>query len=307
MSGMEQRGNLPAKAIIAAVGCNVLFGSAFPMIKIGYKAFGIGQDAFTQIFFAGIRFFLAGIMVFVFAAIKNKRIPAVKGNNIPNVLLLAGIYTFLQYALFYIGLSNTSGASGSIVNSSSAFIAVIFAHFVYKDDRINARKLMGTLIGFLGVLFATLANNTLGSFSFFGEGLIILAATCFVVGSSVNRRAMKLNDCFTVTAYNQLLGSVLLITVGAIGMNGTLKVTLGGMVVLLYLSFVSAAGFLIWSYLVSKYPLGKISVYNFVIPVSGSIFSSLMLGENIMRWQYLLALVLVCFGIITVTYNRRTN
>lgn len=307
MSGMEQRGNLPAKAIIAAVGCNVLFGSAFPMIKIGYKAFGIGQDAFTQIFFAGIRFFLAGIMVFIFATIKNKRIVAIKAKNIPNVLLLAGIYTFLQYALFYIGLSNTSGASGSIVNSSSAFIAVIFAHFVYKDDRINARKLIGTLTGFLGVLFATLANNSLGRFSFVGEGLIVLAATCFVIGSAVNRRAMKLDDCFTVTAFNQLFGSVLLIAVGAIGMRGTLKVTLEGIAVLLYLSFVSAAGFLIWSHLVSKYPLGKISIYNFVIPVSGSIFSSLMLGENIMRWQYLLALVLVCAGIITVSYSRRTN
>ena len=50
-------------AILIAIFCNVLFGSAGPFIKLGFSYFGMGSDAFSNILFAGIRFFCSGLIV----------------------------------------------------------------------------------------------------------------------------------------------------------------------------------------------------------------------------------------------------
>ena len=44
-----------------------------------------------------------------------------------------------------------------------------------------------------------------------------------------------------------------------------------------------------------------ISVFNFLIPVFGALLSALFLGESILEWKYILALLLVCAGIWQVT------
>lgn len=55
---------------LLAIMCCLLWGSAFPSIKIGYNLFGIDStDIMSQILFAGIRFFLAGIFTIIFGSI----------------------------------------------------------------------------------------------------------------------------------------------------------------------------------------------------------------------------------------------
>ena len=300
---------LPPKAIFAAIFCNILFGSAFPMIKLGYEFFGISDDVFSKILYAGIRFFIAGIVVFVIDSVRNKKPSAIKKNNIKNVVLLGVTYTFLQYIFFYVGLSNTTGASGSVVNSASVFFAIILAHFIYPDDKLNFKKIVGCALGFAGVALACFAGGEFSGFGFSGEGFILIAGMFFVVGSVINKEASKINGSFTVTAYNLLIGGFLLTVTGLLGYNGEMTVTPLGILVLLYLVLVSSVGVALWSSLLKNYPIGKISVYNFIIPVSGTLLSGLFLRENILIWQYAAALLLVSVGIFCVNYipNRKSS
>jgi drug/metabolite transporter (DMT)-like permease len=298
---------LPSKAIFAAIFCNILFGSAFPMIKLGYEYFGISDDVFSKILYAGIRFFIAGIIVFVIDSVRNKKPSAIEKKNIKNVVLLGVTYTFLQYIFFYVGLSNTTGASGSVVNSASVFFAIILAHFIYPDDKLNFKKIAGCVLGFLGVALACFAGGEFSGFKFIGEGFILIAGMFFVVGSVINKKASKINGSFTVTAYNLLIGGFLLIVTGLFGYNGEWKITFVGILVLLYLVLVSSIAVTVLSSLLKTYPIGKISVYNFIIPVSGTLLSGLFLKENIFIWQYGAALLLVTIGIFSVNYipNRK--
>ncbi|HBI64563.1 MAG TPA: EamA family transporter, partial [Clostridiales bacterium] len=39
--------------LIPALFCTLLWGSAFPAVKMGYALFGIGEDVFSKLFFAG--------------------------------------------------------------------------------------------------------------------------------------------------------------------------------------------------------------------------------------------------------------
>ena len=43
---------------------------------------------------------------------------------------------------------------GVIIMSANPFLALILAHFFTLDEKLNLRKLIGTIIGFLGVIFA---------------------------------------------------------------------------------------------------------------------------------------------------------
>ena len=291
---------LPFRAVMAAIFCNMLFGSASPFIKLGYEYFGIVDDVFSKILYAGIRFFLSGIIVFTIDAIMSKKLPIVAQGNKRNVLFTALTYTFLQYVFFYIGLSKTTGALASVINSSSAFIAVILAHFIYRDDKLNISKAAGCIFGFFGVLLACLTNEGIKNFSFMGEGFVFLTALFFVVGSVINKKATQKNSSFTVTAYNLLIGGFLLILAGLLGYKGEIVITVKGVLILGYLILVSTAGFTMWSSLLKKYLIGKLSVYNFIIPVSGTLFSGLFLKENVFTLQFVIALILVSFGICIV-------
>lgn len=296
---------LPPKAILAAIFCNILFGSAFPMIKLGYGYFNISNDVFSKILYAGIRFFIAGIIVFIIDSVRNGKTSAIGKANIKNVVLLGVTYTFLQYIFFYVGLSNTTGASGSVVNSASVFFAIILAHFIYPDDKLNFRKIAGCVVGFTGVALACFAGGEFSGVRFGGEGFILIAGMFFVIGSVINKKASKINSSFTVTAYNLLIGGFLLIVTGFLGYNGEMTVNPMGILVLLYLVLVSSVGVTVWSSLLKTYPIGKLSVYNFIIPVSGTLLSGLFLKENILIWQYGVALLLVSIGIFSV--NRISN
>ena len=118
----------PIMVVLLAVFACLLWGSAFPCVKIGYQYLGIySQDITTQILFAGIRFFIAGILIVIIGSITEKRFiyPSLKA--LPKVGALAVIQTIVQYVFFYIALANTSGVNGSIINGSNNFLAILIA------------------------------------------------------------------------------------------------------------------------------------------------------------------------------------
>ncbi len=296
---MESKGQRSAViTVLLAIFCNVLWGSAYPGIKLGYAAFGI--ETVPQILlFAGMRFTVAGIILILFTSVKGKKLQVPQKKNVPMLIALALVYTSVQYFFFYLGLSNTSGTNGSIVNSTSTFMAVILAHFIYKNEKMTVYKVLGTIIGFVGVLMVTLSGGS-ASASLFGEGFIAIGALAFVIGSVMSKKLTKSESSTIVSMYNLLIGGVVLIIVGLIGGGSFKSVTWEGVIALTYLSFLSIGAYSIWTWLLTFNPVSKISIYNFIIPVSAAILSAIFLNENIFEWKYLISLILVCIGIIVV-------
>ena len=296
----------PLYVTLLAILCNFLWGSAYPSVKIGYELFNITDSVFEKLFFAGLRFMAAGVMVLIVSWLTHRKFPRVSKAGAPYVLLMALIYTAVQYIFFYVGLSNTSGANGSIVNSIQTFFAVILAHFVYKDDKLNTRKIIGTALGFAGVLAVTMGSGA-AQLKLTGEGFILLAALSFVIGSMISKKATQTDDAMSVTGYNLLIGGAVLTAIGVIGGGEFTTVTAAGIGVLAYLSFLSAAAFTIWTMLLQYNPIGKIAVFNFIIPVSGTLLSAVLLGEDIFEVRYLVSLVLVCAGIVIVNKSKNVK
>lgn len=296
----------PVWIVVIAVICNILWGSAFPFIKIGYDLFHISTSVSDKLLFAGIRFFSSGIILLVAYLLFYRRMPRLHKENVHNVVSLGIVQTTLQYIFFYIGVSNTTSTNGSIVNSMNVFLSAILAHFVYTNDKMDLRKSVGCLLGFGGVIFVTLGQGSV-RFSMFGEGFIIVADLMFAIGSVISKKATKADDSWAVTAYNLILGGAILVGLGLISGGKLHTITMEGCLVLLYLALLSAVSFTLWAMLLKYNNIGKICIYNFVIPVAGTLLSGLMLKEDIFQFRYLVSLILVCGGIVIVNHSNAGN
>ncbi|OEH91330.1 DMT family transporter [Bacillus solimangrovi] len=293
----------PIGILIAAIGATFLWGSAFPFIKLSYSMLYIQSDEIgEQILFAGYRFFLASILLIVFLLIKDRKLSL--GREMWRPLIIIGLFqTFLQYIFFYIGLSLSTGIQGSIIAGTTSFFQILFAHFMYKDDAINGKKIIGLLIGFTGVVLVNITKGTLQLQFGIGEFLLILAMISGAFGNILARNgAMKMNVIY-MTAFQMLISSIGLLLVG-MTMVGPLPFSFNiqSGASLLYLAVLSAGGFLLWNNVMKYNQVGKVSMYLFLIPVFGVFLSAVMLGESLHMFV-LLGLACVTSGIIIV--NRK--
>lgn len=285
--------------------CCLLWGSAYPAIKTGYVLFGIGKgDTAAQLLFAGYRFVLAGALLLGAAAAMGRPVLALKGRQWGQVALLGLTQTGVQYVFFYIGLAHASGVKSSIMNATGVFFSVVLAHFLYADDRLSHRKALGCLVGFLGVVVVNL-GGTGGHFDFdfrvMGEGFVTIAAFVLAAASIYGKRLSRDIDPLVMTGWQLGIGGLLLTGIGLAGGGHLASATLPSALLLLYLATLSSFAFAVWSLLLKHNPVGLIAAFNFLIPVSGVLLSALFLGETLLHWSYLAALLLVCAGIWLVT------
>ncbi|MBC6973565.1 DMT family transporter [Bacillus sp. Xin] len=296
----------PIGVFVAALAATFLWGSAFPFIKLSYAELGIRpHEVGEQILFAGYRFFLSGVMLLFFFKALGKDMHFKKETG--KQLVQIGLFqTFLQYVCFYIGMSYSSGIEGAIISGTSSFFQILLAHFLYKDDALNIRKVIGVSIGFCGVILVNVPSDGSMAFHFgIGELLLLGAAMMYSYGNILAKEGSKTLDVGYMTAYQMIFGSIGLLCIGIFQVGFMPFIfNMKALCMLLYLSFLSAAGFCIWNTVMKYNKVGKVSMYMFFIPVFGVLLSSMILGEAIHSFV-LFGLACVAAGIIVV--NRTSN
>lgn len=149
-----------------------------------------------------------------------------------------------------------------------------------------------------------LGGQNCGEFTFMGDGMIILNAICGASASLLTRGLSKRIDVFVGTGYSLSIGGALLVVLGLMA-GGTLPiVSAEGIVVLLLLIAISAIGFSLYNKLLSCNTVGKVAIYNSLIPVIGAITSCLCLGETF-YWKYIIAGALATAGIYMINKEKR--
>ena len=288
--------------LLAMVSC-ALWGSAIPCIKIGYRLLGISSaDVPSELLFAGLRFMLAGVIALAAASIGARRFVRVKRSSAGMVVRLALAQTIVQYAFFYIGVSHASGVKGTIVNASSTFLTILVAALVFRQERLSARKLIGCLVGFAGVVLINLTGELGGTMTLTGEGFILIASLSYAVSSSLIRTYSQHENPVALSGYQFLLGGAVLAAAG-FALGGRLPhVTAVGVGMLVYLACVSGVAYSLWSILLKYNPTSRVAIFGFMNPVFGVVLSSVLLGEaGALPWQQtLVALALITVGIIVV-------
>lgn len=300
---MEKKLQNPIVICVLALLCCALWGSAFPCIKIGYEWMEI-EGIGSQILFAGYRFFLSGVLTFALGCLLERRILRMKRENFGVIFRQGVLQTTIQYVCFYIGLAHTTGAKGSIINASNAFVSIVAAHYMIRSERMTWKKGLGCILGLAGVVLVNLEPGGFGSgFRFLGEGMVLLCTIAYGVSTVLLKMISDRESPMTITAYQTLIGSALLIVIGWL-LHGDVGVfTWKSAALLFYMALLSTVAFSLWTLLLKYNPVGKVAVYGFTIPIFGVLLSGILLGETIFSVKYLAALLFVSGGVILVNRN----
>ena len=123
---------------VGAIICCILWGSAFPCVKIGYKLFEVNTDSVPSLMlFAGTRFSLAGILVIIFGCILKRKFIVPKPKNLWRVGVVSVFQTVAQYTFFYIGLAHTAGVKASVLNGLGVFFTILAACFIFRTEKFT--------------------------------------------------------------------------------------------------------------------------------------------------------------------------
>ncbi len=299
----------PVVVFVAALICCFLWGSASPAIKIGYVLFNVPKgDLASRILFAGVRFTIAGLMVIIFDSIRKKKISVPKRQSVKYVLALMCFQTILQYVFFYTALAHTSGVRGSIINAAGNFFSIIFSVFIFHYEKLTARKTIGSLLGFLGVVLISSGGRISGApFSLAGDGAMILATLSSAMAANLIKKFSDHEDPVVLSGWQFFLGG-LTMSIGSFAAGGRISPSGPEAVILiLYMGFISAGAYTLWSVLLKYNEVSHIVILGFMNPVLGVLLSAAFLDEGAEAFNLLtlISLILVSAGIVISGGKRR--
>ena len=301
---MEKESSLLTKSSVVcllAMVCCLLWGSAFPCIKIGYRMFGIASsDTASQILFAGARFALAGVLTILIGSVMSRKFLCPAKESWGKVLMLCLLQTVVQYLFFYIGLANTTGVKASIIEASNVFIAILVSSVLFHYEKFGKWKLLGCILGFAGVVLINLNGGGFdGGMKLTGEGFILLSTVSYAFSSVMLKKFSRHENPVVLSGYQFLAGGLIMAAAGATAGGRLTGFTLASTGMLVYMAVISAVAYSLWGMLLKYNPVGKVAVYGFMNPVFGVILSAVLLGEKNQAFTVygLFSLVLVCVGI----------
>ena len=289
--------NNSIKTILLPLLVMALWGSLFPFIKIGYSAFQIDTTDIPSIMlFAGIRFLICGIILTVACSVKDKKPQPLNKTNLLWVIWGAVISIILHYGFTYIALSLGEGSKSAIIKQVGFLFLSCFAFIFDKTDGFSPRKLVAGILGFAGIIVTGIDGS--GVVFGLGDALLILASACSAIGTVVSKRATQTIAPAKFVAYTQLIGGIFLAAVGLI-LGGKLTYVDGvAVAALTYICIASIAAYVLWNSLLKSSNMSMLSVIKFAEPLFACLFGALLLKENIFKWQYLVALILISVGIV---------
>ncbi len=160
---------------------SIVWGSSFILIKEGLKAFNAYQVA-------SLRMFSAGLVLLPFAIQAFKKIPKDK----MGLVIISGLVgNFIPAYLFCIAETRIDSALAGILNSLTPLFTIIVGLVFYKVQT-SAIKLLGILIGFIGLACLMLAGKEV-HFEHLSYASLVLVAT-IMYGINVHTVGRYLKD-----------------------------------------------------------------------------------------------------------------
>lgn len=268
-------------AVLASVAC-ILWGSALPVIRLGYQVLSISSsDTGSLLLFAGTRFFFAGLAVTLVHALVN---PAAR--RLPNreelglAAELSFFQTFGQYLCTYIGTAHATGVSSSLCQGVSVFVALLVSSLIFHMERLTVRKAIGCIVGFGGVALSA-GDIASAGFSLEGEGMVVLATVMAAMSTVLMARHSQDHSPVLLCGWQFMIGGIGLAAVGlALGGHVAFLEHPTGLLVLAWLVMVSAVAYGVWSMLLRDNDVSRVAIFEFEIPVFGVLLSLLLLGPE---------------------------
>lgn len=164
---------------------------------------------FSALAITAWRVSLATVLVLIICAYRKVRLPW----DLTSWILFSGIgllNSAVPFTLIGLGQQTVDSATTAILIATTPFTTLVLSHYMTKDDRITRYKLLGLVLGFVGVLVLLGHDAAVKPGSTTGMLLILLAAFCYSFSSILIRRLSHLRT-FAIVLGSLITSSIVLI------------------------------------------------------------------------------------------------
>ncbi|HAL18952.1 MAG TPA: hypothetical protein DCO86_04965 [Spirochaetaceae bacterium] len=286
----------------------IIWGSAYPIVKIGYDMFQIDKSHVPSIMmFAGIRYVATGLLLLIPGIIMSPKSFILNRAKQGCVLINTAFQVVGQYYFYFIGLARTPGTRAAIINSTTVFIAIFLAAFLFRTEKYDIAKLVASIMAVASMVVLNHVDGFGFSFSLTAEGFILVSSFLTAIATCLQKPLVGKTGVMPLCSYSFLLGGLLFLAY-AFAFGG--KIAIGGFnayALLAYVSLVSAFGFSVQALLLEYNDVSVISIYRIMLPISGVILSAVMLKEYdiLFRLNTLVSLLLMVGAMLLLGAGRR--
>jgi len=279
MSAVQVRSRVGIAVWVSLAIVYIVWGSTYLAIRVVVEA-GI-----PPLLGMGIRFVTAGLLLFGFVAVT-------KGPSALRIGRRSLIGTAIMGMALMLGGNGLVAVAEQTVPSglTALLIGAVPLWFVLLrvsgGDRPRLLTWAGVLVGFAGIAAVSLPRGGIEGVEAWGVVVIMIASLSWAVGSYVSPRLHIPKDAMVSTAYEMLIGGVLLLaaggSVGEVGDVDVASIGSDGWLAIGYLVTVgSLVGYTAYVYLLSHAPLSLVGTYAYVNPVVAVFLGWLILNEPV--------------------------
>lgn len=294
---MVRRNNGFDLTLLAYINVCIIWGST-------NLAMRIAVSQFPPELFTGIRFLLAGAIIFIFAMVKKYIFPnsifEIVKAAIPGILVLAVPTGLVMYAMQWVH----SGIASIILAMTPLFVVVI-EFLIFRDKKIGGWDSILLILGFISTLLLLVNGTKIGSIDIKGGLLIVLASFIWAIGSIYSNKVKCYGNLITHIGIQLLCAGLFLTLLGLfIGEFDKIHITSDTVISMAYLVvFGSIIGYSSNMLVLREWPTYIAVTSNYISPIIAVILGVLILNESI-NYLSVIFMFLTLFSIVALHFRR---
>ncbi|TVQ35367.1 MAG: DMT family transporter [Geminicoccaceae bacterium] len=269
-------------------------------------AIKVANEGIPPVVQATLRSFLAAVLVGLYARWRGIPLFRRDASTVPGIA--CGVLFGLEFVAFYVGVDGTTAARAIIFLYTMPFFVALGAAIWLPNERLRPVQVLGLVIAFIGMAFGLadgfqFGGGTLGADLACVLGAVLWAATTMVIRTTALMRESAERILFYQLAYSVPIMALCAPLFGPLGL--TEPTPLVWLALAYQVVIVVAVTYLVWFWLITRYPASQLTSFTFLTPLFGVAFGALLLGDPI---SVLLALSLlgVALGIYLVNRPPKT-
>jgi drug/metabolite transporter (DMT)-like permease len=217
-------------------------------------------------------------------------------------IVLGLVNNAIPFSLIFTGQTQIGAGLASILNATTPFLTVLVAHYLTKDEKANAQKIIGTLLGILGAIIIVNPFDT-GKLSapLWAYLAVIGAALSYSFAAIYAKRFKGTSPIFIATG--QLSGSTLLMLPIAFSVHGTPTIAnwhLNSWLAVLALALVSTAfAYTLFFRILNSAGATVTSLVTLLVPISAVLLGTIFLKERLTTHE-IGGMVMIFVGLLII-------
>ncbi len=289
---LDRRDAVDVAAAVTMVALTFSWGLNYVAAKISYA----GYD---PVFVSIARSVIGGLCVLGWCWLRG--IPLFRPDKTLLPGIAVGVLFGVEFLFLYIGLEYTTVARNTLLVNAMPFWVLVGGHFLL-GEHMTARKLAGLVLAFCG-LVAVFSDRICGgdNVTLMGDLLSLGAGILWAMTSILIKRSTLVQASAEKLLLYQLAGAAVVgLLVQPFAGPALRDVTLVPTLALLFQAiYVVAFTYVLWFWLLRRYPASSLSSFAFLSPVFGVLCGAMFLNEPL-SIRIFLALGLIAAGLIIV-------